>query len=571
MEAFVKITRRVLSDESALKDISDPVIRRVLAGRGVKNSSEAMPNLSALLHYQTLPDIEQAAQAIADAVEGGNRILVYGDYDVDGVTGAALGLRALYALGAAEGSVNCVVPSRYDEGYGLNANAVNEAASDGVMLIVTVDNGISCHEAATRARELGIKLVITDHHECQESLPEADAVVDPKRPDSVFPSKALCGAGVLFYVLCAVRSELDARGFFHTHHRPIMADFLDLVTIGTIGDVVPFDANNRRIVSAGIERMRCGKTVLGVKSLCRRVRCDLNSITPRNIGFDICPRINAAGRIKLEGNPALELLTNDDPQKADELSEKLDMANRRRGDYERVFCREAVEDAMAMQGVSALTLYRKNWLPGIAGLIAGRLKERFGVPCFVFTGNGDDELKGSARSLPGIPLGEILRRMREENPGLILAGGGHAMAAGATIMAGNLETFRARFSELVAQYKDKPSEQETLTAGELPASHLTLAFARELERCGPWGEGFPEPLFDGEFEVLSVYPIQNRHLRFVLLDQEGRKIQAIRLRAAVREKALQAGILVRAVYAIEINRYLGTERLQVRLEGLEPV
>ncbi len=552
-------------------DISDPVIRRILAGRGVRSSADAFCSLAGMEHYQTLPDIGKAAQAIADAVESGERILVFGDYDVDGVTGAALGQRALYALGAAKGSVGCAVPSRYEGGYGLSGEVVKAAAADGVRLIVTVDNGIGCAEAACEAQRRGIALVVTDHHECPPDLPDAIAVVDPKRSDSAFPSRALCGAGVLFYVLCAVRSELDSRGFYQSRRRPVMADFLDLVTLGTVGDVVPFDANNRRMVKAGLERLRRGRTVPGVLALARRVRCDLPSLSPRAIGFEICPRINAAGRIRLEGNPALELLLTDDPRRADELSEQLDMANRRRGDYERVFCKEAAEDAARMGDAPALTLYRPDWLPGIAGLIAGRIKDRFGVPCFVFTGGEGGELRGSARSLPGVPLGEILKRMRQDDPSLLLAGGGHAMAAGATIRPGGLSEFRSAFESLVAGYRDRPAQQETVTDGELPPSHLTLAFARELERCGPWGEGFPEPLFDGQFEVLSVQSIQNRHLRFVLRNQDGQRIQAIRLRALVREKALQAGISVRAVYAVEVNRYLGTERLQVRLEGLEPV
>lgn len=567
----MKITRRARGDESGLMDISDPVIRRVLAGRGVKSSADAFCSLAGMEHYQSLPDIGKAAQAIADAVEGGARTLVFGDYDVDGVTGAALGQRALYALGAAPGSVACAVPSRYEGGYGLSAKVVEDAASDGVRLIVTVDNGIGCAEAALEAQKRGIELVVTDHHECPPELPDACAVVDPKLPGCLFPSKALCGAGVLFYVLCAVRSELDSRGFYRTRRRPVMADFLDLVTLGTVGDVVPFDANNRRMVKAGLERLRRGRTVPGILALARRVRCDLASLSPRAIGFEICPRINAAGRIRLDGNPALELLLTDDPRRAGELSEQLDMANRRRGDYERVFCKEAAEDASAMGGAASLTLYRPTWLPGIAGLIAGRIKDRFGVPCFVFTGEEGGALKGSARSLPGVPLGEILSSLRMECPGLLLAGGGHAMAAGATIRPGGLPEFRSAFERLVSGYRDRPAVQETVTDGELPPSHLTLAFARELERCGPWGEGFPEPLFDGEFEVMSVQPIQNRHLRFVLRNKDGQRIKAIRLRALVREKALQAGISVRAVYAVEVNRYLGAERLQVRLEGLEPL
>lgn len=569
----MKITRREAESQEGLLEIADPVLRRLLRNRGIATLSEARPELRDLLHFNTLPDIAAAARTLADAVEQGRRILVFGDYDVDGMTGAALGVRGLKALGVAPDAVSCKVPSRYDGGYGLTSAEVKLACEAGYDLILTVDNGITCLEAAASAKEQGITLVITDHHECSSAgLPEAAAVVDPKRPDSSFPSQALCGAGVLFYVLCAVRAELDSRGFYATRQKPAMDEFLDLVTLGTVGDVVAFDPNNRRLVKAGIRRMRRGCRNVGIRALAEQCRCDLEAIDPHGIGFDLCPKLNAAGRIRLPDNPALDLLLTDDPAEARRLALRLDMCNRRRGDFERAFLKEAREDAARhdVREEGVLVLFREHWLSGIAGLLAGRLKSEYGVPCFVFTGDGD-ELKGSARSVPGVPLGEILNLMSVEHPGLLLQGGGHAMAAGATIARESLAEFSALFSEYARRFGGEIIENEMVTDGELPPECVTLDFARQLEDFGPFGEGFPEPLFDGVFEITSIYPIQNRHLRFTLKTPAGQVVQAIRFRALVKEKALRAGMRVQAVYALDVNRYQGAERLQVRLESIEPL
>ncbi len=566
----MKIVRREIGDDSGLLEIKDAVIRSLLASRGISTLEDASTELRYLLHYRDLPDIDLAAKRIADAVINNEKVLVFGDYDVDGMTGAALGVRALRALGLEPEKVSCKVPSRYDGGYGLSPKEVELAKSSGVQLILTVDNGISCLDAAERASELDIDLVITDHHECQENLPKALAVVDPKRPDNKFGSTALCGAGVLFYVLSATRAVLDDQGYYASRPKPVMANFLDLVALGTVGDVVAFDPNNRRLVKAGLDRLHRGATVIGVSSLASYTKTDLSLLDPHAIGFELCPRLNAAGRIKLEDNPALDLLLTDDPKKADELSSRLEMCNRRRGDFERVSLKEAREDAAEITPAGGLVLYRSNWLSGITGLIAGRLKEDYGMPCFAFSGEGD-VLKGSARSVPGVPLGEILRRMTDEHPGILIGGGGHAMAAGANIRASALDKFREVFQDYCLEYLASPKEAELITDGELDNDYLNLDFARTLEELGPWGEGFPEPLFDGVFEVVSIYIIKNMHVRFTLKSENGRVLNAIKFRASVQEKALISGIKVRTVYALEINRYQGAERLQVRLESVEPL
>ncbi len=565
----MKIVRREKRDTSALASIEDPILRELLSSRGVRNMTDASCELKDLLHYRDLPDIDKASKIIADTIENSGKILIFGDYDVDGMTGTALGVRALQALGLPAENITCKVPSRYDGGYGLSVSEVEKAKLSDINLILTVDNGICCTEAADKALELGIKLVITDHHECPEQLPSALAIVDPKLPGSLFPSTALCGAGVLFYVLSAVRAELELRNFYQERKKPVMADFLDLVTLGTIGDVVAFDPNNRRLVRAGLSRMQTGRTLPGIIALAAHSRCDLNEVNPHSIGFELCPRLNAAGRIKLSDNPALDLLLTDDPQKADELSLRLDMCNRRRGDFERVALKEAREEATRTDVSGALVLFKEHWLSGITGLLAGRLKEEYGVPCFVFSGEGS-LIKGSARSIPGVPLGKILRRMQDEHPKILYAGGGHAMAAGATIIKERFEEFINCFKEYCTEYMRSPLEEEIYTDGLLDEAHINLDFARLLERSGPWGEGFPEPLFDGKFEVISIVPIQNRHLRFSLRSASGKILHAVKFRAGIREKALTEGMDVQAVFALEVNRYKGRESLQIRLEMVEP-
>lgn len=566
----MKIVRRKKGDATGLNDIENPIIRELLSSRGIRTMDEASCQLKDLLHYRDLPNIDLAATTIADVIQQGGRILVFGDYDVDGMTGTALGVRALQALGMIKQNVFCKVPSRYDGGYGLSQDEVQQAYNDGIDLILTVDNGICCVEAAQKANELGIKLVITDHHESPVHLPKASAIVDPKIPNCKFNSQALCGAGVLFYVLCAVRAELDKRNFYQNHTKPVMANFLDLVALGTVGDVVSFDPNNRRLIKAGLLRMQSGRTLPGIRALAEHAHCDLNEINPHAIGFELCPRLNAAGRIKLADNPALDLLLTDDPQKASELSLRLDMCNRRRGDYERVAIKEAREMASTLDKNFALVLFNPQWLSGITGLLAGRLKSEYGVPCFIFSGE-KELLKGSARSVEGVPLGEILRRLNEEHPHILIGGGGHAMAAGATIHLQDLKEFTKYFTEYCAEYLCAPKESEIYTDGPLAEDYLNLDFARKIEQYGPWGEGFPEPLFDGNFEVLSINSIQNRHLRFALKSSSGKILHAIKFRAGVREKALTEGMKVQTTYALEVNRYRGHESLQIRLELVEPL
>lgn len=568
-EKKVKIVRRERVDDSVLADrIADPILRQVLVSRGVTSDKDLDPDLALLLHYRDLKDINAASERIAAAVINKEIVMVCGDYDVDGLTGTALGVLCLKAFGLEK--VLFDVPSRYDGGYGLSSKMIDKAKDNGATLIITVDNGIGCHESALYAKEKGIDLVITDHHESLGTLPEALAVVDPKRQDCSFASKNLCGVGVLFYVLIAVRAVLIEKGYYPSRSdAPCMGQFLDLVAIGTIGDVVNLDANNRRLVKAGLQRMQRQNAQIGVKALAEVSRIDMGKIDPIAIAFDLCPRLNAAGRLKLDDNPALLCLLCDDYDKALSLAIKLDFCNRRRSDFEKVMLAEAKEDALLQANDNALVLYRSSWLSGISGLIAGRLKEQYQKPCFVFAGD-TDSVTGSARSVPGFSIVGALNRINEEAPDLLLRYGGHSMAAGATLKVADLKRFKDLLNKEAMTLLDK-DEQEVLSDGCLPEPYLKdLNFALALESCGPWGQGFPEPVFDGVFYIEEARVLANRHVRF-RLRSDNTVFSAIRFRASVYEKNLLPGIEVKAAFSVGVDRYFANERVEIKIEYIEPV
>ncbi len=564
----MKISRRENVDDSALNDlVPDPVLRQLLARRGVSSEDELNCKMAGLLHYGTLKDIGRAASLIAAAVKDDVPIMVAGDYDVDGLTGTSIGFRGLKALGATR--VSYFVPSRYDGGYGLSPEQVQGFYDAGIRFILTVDNGITCFEAVEKARGLNMTVVVTDHHEVSDRLPAAHAVVDPKQPDDAFPSKALCGAGVLFYVLIATRAKLKEQGFFAGKAEPRLEEFLDLVALGTIGDVVPLDTNNRRLIKAGIGRIRRGLGHVGLAALAAKSGVDAGAITVQNISFDLCPRLNAAGRIKLPDNPAADLLMTDDPRAAQDLAVRLDMCNHRRGDYERVALKEALEDAEAYRGDPCIVLFRPQWLPGIIGLIAGKLKEEFQVPCLVFTGE-EELISCSARSVPGVSLSDLFTEIHAEHPELLTRFGGHAMAAGAAVRRSDLDKLREILCEKIRS-SGAVGEYEIISDGSLPPNYATVDFARDLEEAGPWGNGFPEPQFDGIFTVTAADIVGGRHLRLTLKDDSGSRLQAIRFRASDSEKALRKGLKVRLVYTLGVDRYLSRDRLTVKVEAVEAV
>ena len=520
------IANRLISRrETEREECSDEAIERYLSA-----------GTEALHDPRGMADIEKGARIMLEKIKKTKKIRVIGDYDVDGITGTALGVRGLKYLGARKTSY--FVPSRYEGGYGISRDTIDKALEDHVDLLLTVDNGVSCYDEVEYAIEKGLPVVITDHHETPELLPRALAVVDPKRPDE--------------------RSQ------------PNLAHFLDLVALGTVGDVMQLDANNRKLVKYGFERIRTGKSVVGIKSLAASCRLDLAAVNSISLAFEICPRLNAPGRIRLENNPAVDLMLTDDETQASILARDLEMCNRRRGDYERVFIREAMEDAQKQSGNSAIVLYRPNWLVGLGGLIASRIKEQFSVPCFVFSGEGT-ELSGSARSVSGFSLVKNLQLLSEQYPDLLLRFGGHAMAAGASIRVENFDKFKTAFNLIASRNIDNAADGEIMSDGELPSGYLNLAFARDLEFYGPWGNGFEEPCFDGEYTVEDVFLIANRHLRFSLRNDDGSVLRGIKLRATPDEREITKYCRVRAVYTVGVNHYMGTERLEIRISAIEMI
>lgn len=773
----------------------DPVLSQILACRGITKTEELDNSLKGLLQPCGLKDIEPASQMLAQAIMQREHIMIAGDYDIDGMSGTALGVLVLKAFGLPEELISYYVPSRYEDGYGLSTQVVNNALSQGVNLIVTVDNGIAAFDAVALAHEQGLKVIVTDHHEVQHRLPEADAVVNPKRPDDNFQSKNLSGVGVLFYLLIATRSKLVDLGYFASlSQAPSMGHFLDLVALGTIGDMMPLDNNNRRLVKAGMKRINSGKAHCGINALLSLLKIDPAKARIRTIAFDLCPRFNAATRIRISQNPAILNLLSEDDNLALLYARQLDMCNRRRMDHEKVMLKRALEqykqerellaaingdidkanvahvlagcghDAVALlapddigselqvlekvndieeiedafnafdadmakseSGISnalesGIVIYEPTFLSGLVGLIATRMRERYHKPCIVFgadlgvgidggvdlmsiidnnldnqplppaessggrddTGEapdassgtaragatdeaasvrtdegaggtalsnvitlegdvkvelptsarifsvssgivpsidqalkqkkhpqqaaededlsdeqknsrlkgksrqsgrkdqqaasdndiipGEQKIVGSARSCPGIDLMMVFEFIKQREPDIFLSCGGHAMAAGASIRARDFAKFKAVFNEACAACaREAPEEEAIVTDGALPDSHLCVEFASDLESLGPWGKGFEEPKFDGEFMIEQINLLKNRHLKVKLRTAGGLTVDGIKFRANLQEKSLQPGMLVQAVYTLNVDRYFSYPRLQLQLDGIEPL
>lgn len=560
----MKIKRRKNEIDASLNVIENEIIRNILANRNITKIEDVEADIRGLLHYRDLKDIDIASSILKEAIRTDKKIIVFGDYDVDGMTGTALGVLGLKSLGAK--NVDYLIPSRYASGYGMSIELVKVAIEKDVDLIVTVDNGISCHDAISFARDNNIDVIVTDHHDVTDILPNANAIINPKRLDCNFPSKNLCGAGVLFYLLIATRALLIEENFYE-EPPPQLNSFLDLVAIATIGDVVPLDLNNRRLVKAGLNRLKKGLCQVGIKALSSFAKFDLKNITTHNISFDICPRLNAASRIYLPDNPSILLLLSQDEEEALTLAKRLDYCNKRRHDYEKVFLAEAIEEAKTQDNRKSLVVFKKHWLSGLSGLLASRLKDQFQKPVFVFAGEGD-EITGSARSVTNFPLSKILNLINEKHDDLLIRFGGHAMAAGVSIKVENLEKFKEIFEEIANENLDVKEESVIETDGVLPNECFNIEFAKLLASYGPYGHGFEEPLFDNTFTVLDSKILGSRHLR-LRLSNGFITITALKFRATQREISIQEGTVVDVVFAITVDRYYDQEKLLVRIEEFD--
>lgn len=505
--------RRAL--ERLLEAGIDPLLARLYAARGIEHPAETDTALTRLLPPEAMKGTREAAELLADAIEAQAHIVVVGDYDCDGATATAVAVRALRAMGA---HVDFLVPNRFTYGYGLSPEIVALAAERFAPdVLITVDNGIASVEGAAAARALGMSLVITDHHLPGDVLPEADAIVDPNQPGCDFPSKAIAGVGVVFYVMLALRAELRHRGAFAARPEPNLAQLLDLVALGTVADVVRLDHNNRILVTQGLARIRAGRMQAGMRALFQVARRDPARATAQDLGFFLGPRLNAAGRLE-DMSLGIACLLEDDPSRALELAQRLEDINRERRGIEAQM-REQAElalDALALEGRATLTLFHPEWHQGVIGIVAGRIKERYHRPVFAFAPGDEDLLKGSGRSVPGLHLRDALDWISKKHPGLLLRFGGHAMAAGVTLRAADLARFEQAFEEAAHTIGTEAlGVAELPTDGSLPLEALTLATVGRLEG-EVWGQGFPPPVFLDAFTVTEQRLLKDAHLQLKL-------------------------------------------------------
>jgi single-stranded-DNA-specific exonuclease len=549
----------------ALPSSLHPVAARVLAARGILDAADLGVELAHLLPPSGLLGIDAAAALIETAIREGRRIIVAGDYDADGATGVALGVLGLRALGARD--VDYVVPHRVTMGYGLSPLLAEEAHRAGAQLLVTVDNGIASHAGVARAVELGVPVVVTDHHLSGATLPTAAAIVNPNQPGCGFPSKNLAGVGVLFYVLLAVRARLRDAGA----PSPNLAELLDLVALGTVADLVRLDRNNRILVAQGLARMRAGRARPGIRALLKVAGKEAARLTTADLGFVLGPRINAAGRLD-DIRVGIECLLCDDETHALDFARELDRINRDRRTITAQMSEEglaqlAIGDAAAACG---LCVFDETWHEGVVGLVASRLKERHHRPCVAFArAHEPGVLKGSARSIAGLHLRDALAAIDVATPGLVLRFGGHAMAAGLSLRESDLETFRAHFDAACrTQLSPAQLERRLETDGALAPDELVLATAHALEAPIPWGQGVPEPVFDNVFEVVGTRLVgaEEAHVQYRLRLPGGIEVRAVDFNGVER---LVEGC-ARVLYTLGVNRWNGNESAELRIAWLEP-
>ena len=562
------------TDAHALPDDWPAALKRVLAARGIGTPEDLQVSLDGLLRPDHLTGIDAAASLLADAVIKARQVCVVGDFDADGATATALCIRALRAFGL--GKVDYVVPNRFDFGYGLSVGLVQVIQPRSPDLIITVDNGISSVAGVAAARDAGMDVIVTDHHLPGPQLPRANAIVNPNLVACEFPSKCLAGVGVLFYLLVATRQELQQCGHFSRQlPAPQLAQWLDLVALGTVADLVSLDANNRILVAQGLARIRAGHAAAGVTALLRVAGREPRHCHTSDLGFAVAPRLNAAGRLE-DMSIGIECLLTDDPGSAQEFASRLDALNRERRNLQQNMQAQA-ESAFAahldavgsVDGIAAVSLFDDAFHPGIVGLIASRLKERFHRPAVVFAPEREQSpvLKGSARSIPGLHIRDLLAEIDSGNPGLIEKFGGHAMAAGLSLVRDQYERFAKAFNECATEHLCREDLQRVIwTDGPLTAQECGIELAIALESALPWGQQCPEPLFDNRFAVLDHRQLTGGHLKLTL-SLDGRTIDAIAFRQRV-EQLPEPLREIRALYRLCMNRFRGRETAQLIIEHI---
>ncbi len=559
----------------ALPDLQGvpPLLTRIYAARGVRHARELDTGLQQLQPYHGFKGITAAVELLLDAIEQQQRILIVGDFDADGATATATGVLGLRMLGAAH--VHYLVPNRFDYGYGLSPEIVAAAGELSPDLLVTVDNGISSVEGVAAARAAGMRVLITDHHLPGEQLPDADAIVNPNQPGCEFPSKALAGVGVMFYVLLALRARMRELGHFDHRPAPNLAELLDLVALGTVADVVPLDANNRILVQQGLARIRAGRTRPGIRALVETGRRSVSQLVASDLGFIVGPRLNAAGRMD-DMRIGIECLLAPDQTLAQQRAQRLEELNQKRRQVEQGMQQDVAQQLQTLdlqQLPFGLCVYQPDWHQGVTGILAARLKEKHHRPVIAFADAGDGLLKGSARSVAGLHIRDALDAVATRNPGLISKFGGHAMAAGLTLASEHFERFSAAFDACVREHLSEADLQGMwVTDGELAENEFQLELARLLRMAGPWGQQFPEPSFHGRFRLLEQRLVGDRHLKLVLQPEQGQvSVEAIAFNVDLHQWPNPTIRLADMAYRLDVNEFRGRESLQLMVEHLVAV
>ena len=572
-----RILRRDVPAGDKLCD--DPLLDRLYRSRHIKNANQLDRTLNAMLHPNLMSGMDTAVIFLLEAYQKQQKIVIVGDFDADGATSTALAVLALRQLGFA--NVTYLVPNRFEQGYGLSVAVAQEALALGVELLMTVDNGVSSHEGVAFLKTQGVKVIVTDHHLPPETLPNADAIVNPNLAHCGFPSKNLAGVGVTFYLMLALRAKFREVGLFDAKNQPNFTELLDLVALGTVSDVVPLDQNNRILVYQGIARIRAERCRCGIRALAEVAKRDVTRFVAADLGFSIGPRLNAAGRLD-NMSVGVELLLAENMETARALALELDGLNQARKEIEQgmklealTICQNLFANATALETEIpyAIVLYQSDWHQGVLGILASRIKEQFHRPVIAFAQDQAGILKGSARSIPGLHIRDVLERVYSQHPDLILKFGGHAMAAGLSIQESRFDDFRQIFNQTVSELLVEDQLQGTIwTDGELNANLLNLATAETLRQGGPWGQAFPEPLFDGEFKILQQRLVGEKHLKMMVEPKLGGPLlDAIAFNVDTRYYPDLSVKTARFVYKLDINEFRGNRDVQLLVDYIEPL
>lgn len=571
------IVRRETADSGhTLPAHLHPVLRRVYTARQLRSERELVCSLEGLLPYTCLQGIEAAVELLVEALRERQRMLIVADFDADGATSCAVAVRALRLLGAHD--VRFVVPNRFEYGYGLTPEIVAVAAEQQPRLLITVDNGISSVEGVAAAKARGMRVLVTDHHLPGASLPEADAIVNPNQTGDGFPSKHLAGVGVIFYVMLALRARLREMQWFARAGiaDPNLGQLLDLVALGTVADVVPLDHNNRILVSQGLARIRAGRCNAGIRALLDIAGRDPRQLVAADLGFAVGPRLNAAGRLQ-DMSLGINCLLSDDPAEARAMAARLDQLNRERRVIETQMQDEALAGLAELQLSDedtalpiGLCIYQEHWHQGVIGILAARIKDRLHRPVIAFAQAGEGELKGSARSVQGVHIRDVLDAVAAHHPGLVSKFGGHAMAAGLSLARENFAAFSAAFDQEVRRHlAPEDLRGVILSDGELAPEDMNLEMAELLRGAGPWGQAFPEPLFDGHFEIVQRRIVGERHLKMVVKSPGHDAVfDAIAFNTLDAEWPPQT-TRVQLAYKLDINEYRGQRSAQLLVEHVD--